>query len=88
MVACNSFIKEVNSILTPRPKLNLIDLFSYFFVYISDQKRDQPIHNQIHTINFPLKTNSSKKPPLLVKLNNSLDIGFPWIINHVLEVFN
>ena len=46
----------MNGIFTPLPKINLIDLFIYLWVYISNQKRDHPILKSTHTIDaFPSK---------------------------------
>ena len=48
LTASVCFIKGVNVKFTPRPKLTLIYLFTYFWLYVSNLQRDQPIPNPIH----------------------------------------
>ena len=51
----------MNRKFTPRSNLTIIVLFSYFWVYISHQKRDHPILESSHTIEaFPSKDISLK----------------------------
>ena len=48
-LAVHCFIKEVNGNFTPCAKMTIHHLFHDFWVYLSYQKRYQPIPNPIHT---------------------------------------
>ena len=45
-----------------------------------------PTPNTIQQIRLLPQKIFSLEPPLLVKLNNSMDIEFPWINHQVLEI--
>ena len=56
LAACILFIKGVNGKFTPRPKITLIGLFRYFWVYIRHQKHNYPILESSHkNESFPSK---------------------------------
>ena len=56
LLACVCLIKGVNDKFTQRPNLTIIVFYKYFWVYISHQKRDQPVLESSDKIEtFPSK---------------------------------